>query len=74
MKPLTVELEVDQKKGRITDKWEITPEKLIELVNEKDNFEVQMQNLRNYAIYMSSQKHQCDVITFIINEKNRTTK
>lgn len=62
VKPLTVELEVDQKKGRITDKWEITPEKLIELVNEKDNFEVQMQNLRNYAIYMSSQKHQCDVI------------
>lgn len=62
VKPLTVELKIDEQKGRITDVWEIKPEDLIALVNEKDPSEVQMQNLRNYAIFKSSQKHNCDVI------------
>ena len=62
VKPLTVELKIDETKGRVTDVWEIRPEELIALVNEKDPGDVQMQNLRNYAIFKSSQKHQCDVI------------
>ncbi|MBQ8968801.1 MAG: hypothetical protein IJ064_03585 [Bacteroidaceae bacterium] len=62
VKPLTVELKIDEQKGRITDVWEIRPDELIALVNEKDAGDVQMQNLRNYAIFKSSQKHNCDVI------------
>lgn len=62
VKPLTVELKIDEQKGRITDVWEIRPDELMALVNEKDAGEVQMQNLRNYAIFKSSQKHNCDVI------------
>mgnify|MGYP006873026689 FL=1 len=62
VKPLTVELKVDEAKGRITDVWEIKPEDMLALINEKDPAEVQKQNLRNYAVYKSSQKHNCDVI------------
>lgn len=56
VKPLTVELSVDTTKGRIRDEWTLT----------KEQAEVEMKgdivNIRSYAVYMSSQKHDADVI------------
>lgn len=56
VKPLTVELKVDDSKGRIRDTWPLT----------KDQVEIEMKgdiaNIRSYAVYMSSKKHNADVI------------
>lgn len=56
VKPLVVELKVDKTKGRIRDEWPLT----------KEQAEVEMKgdivNIRSYAVYMSSQKHNADVI------------
>ena len=56
VKPLTVELKVDDSKGRVRDIWPLT----------KDQVEVEMRgdivNIRSYAVYMSSKKHNADVI------------
>lgn len=56
VKPLTVELKVDKTKGRIRDEWSLT----------REQAEVEMKgdivNIRSYAVYMSSQKHNADVI------------
>lgn len=56
VKPLTVELKVDKSKGRIRDEWTLT----------RDQAEAEMKgdivNIRSYAVYMSSQKHNADVI------------
>lgn len=56
VKPLTVELKVDESKGRVRDTWPLT----------KEQVEVEMRgdiaNIRSYAIYMSSKKHNADVI------------
>lgn len=56
VKPLTVELKVDDSKGRIRDIWPLT----------KEQAEVEMKgdivNIRSYAVYMSSKKHNADVI------------
>ena len=56
MKPLTVELVIDKSKGRIRDEWTLT----------KEQAETEMKgdivNIRSYAVYMSSQKHNADVI------------
>lgn len=56
VKPLTVELKVDDSKGRIRDTWPLT----------KEQVETEMRgdivNIRSYAVYMSSKKHNADVI------------
>ena len=56
VKPLTVELKVDDSKGRIRDTWPLT----------KEQVEAEMRgdivNIRSYAVYMSSKKHNADVI------------
>lgn len=56
VKPMTVELDVDKTKGRIRDKWALT----------KEQAEIEMQgkidNIRSYGVYMSSKKHDADVI------------
>ena len=56
VKPLTVELKVDDSKGRVRDIWPLT----------KEQAEVEMKgdivNIRSYAVYMSSKKHNADVI------------
>ena len=56
VKPLTVELKVDESKGRVRDVWPLT----------KEQAEVEMKgdivNIRSYAVYMSSKKHNADVI------------
>ncbi|WP_294553859.1 hypothetical protein [uncultured Bacteroides sp.] len=56
VKPLTVELIIDKSKGRVKDEWTLT----------KDQAETEMKgdisNIRSYAVYMSSQKHNADVI------------
>jgi hypothetical protein len=73
VKPLTVELQVDQAKGRITDVWQLTAEEMLPLVNEKATDEQVKQNLRNYALFKSCQKHNCDVIvapTFHLKSEN----
>lgn len=54
--PLTVELKVDENKGRVRDVWELT----------KEQAEIEMHgdlaNIRSYGVFMSSKKHNCDVI------------
>lgn len=56
VRPLTVELKVEDSKGRIRDTWPLT----------KEQVEVEMRgdivNIRSYAVYMSSKKHNADVI------------
>ncbi len=56
VKPLTVELVIDKSKGRIRDEWTLTKE-LAETEMKGD-----IVNIRSYAVYMSSQKHNADVI------------
>ncbi len=56
VRPLTVELIVDTMRGRIEDQWPLT----------KEMAEVEMKgdiaNIRSYAVYMSSQRYNADVI------------
>lgn len=56
VKPLVVDLVVDNAKGRVKDDWNLT----------KDQAEKELKgdisNIRSYAVFMSSQKHNCDVI------------
>lgn len=57
VRPLTVELQViDPAAGSVRDIWPLT----------KEQAEVEMhgdlQNIRSYAVYMSSKKHKADVI------------
>lgn len=74
VKPLTVEVQVDQAKGRITDVWELSPQEFLPLVGEKGITEENgKRNLRNFALFKSCQKHKCDVIvapTFHIKSEN----
>lgn len=56
VKPLTVELKVDQSKGRIRDEWTLTREQA------ENEMKGDIVNIRSYAVYMSSQKHNADVI------------
>lgn len=55
VKPLTVELSVDKSKGRINDIWELSLEDVESLKND-------LSNIRSYGVYMSSNKHNADVI------------
>lgn len=56
VKPLTVELKIDQSKGRIRDEWTLTKEQA------ESEMKGDIVNIRSYAVYMSSQKHNADVI------------
>lgn len=56
VKPLTVELVVDKSKGRIRDEWSLTKEQA------EGEMKGDITNIRSYAVYMSSQKHNADVI------------
>lgn len=56
VKPLTVELKVDTSKGRIKDEWPI-PKKVAEVDMGGD-----LANIRSWGVYMSSIRHQADVI------------
>lgn len=56
VKPLTVELVVDKSKGRIRDKWSLTREQA------ESEMRGDWANIRSYAVYMSSEKHNADVI------------
>ena len=56
VKPLTVELKVDDSKGRVRDQWQLTREQAETEMNGD------LANIRSYAVYMSSKKHNCDVI------------
>lgn len=70
VKPLTVELVVDQTKGRIRDEWTLTKEQA------ESEMKGDLANIRSYAVYMSSQKHDADVIvaaTFNIKTDDQGT-
>ncbi|HRF86108.1 MAG TPA: hypothetical protein PLN34_06055 [Alloprevotella sp.] len=56
VKPLTVELKVDETKGRIRDKWMLTKEQA------ETEMKGEIVNIRSYGVYMSSKKHDADVI------------
>ncbi|MBQ7661935.1 MAG: hypothetical protein IJS48_01015 [Prevotella sp.] len=65
VRPVTVELKIDETKGRIKDVWEITYEEFASIagaISDRGYSDQQMQRLRDYATFMSSQKHNCDVI------------
>lgn len=53
--PLTVELKVDQAKGRVHDNWKLSKE-------EVESMHGDLANIRSYGVFKSSQKHNCDVI------------
>jgi hypothetical protein len=48
--------QIDKSKGRIKDEWTLTREQAEQEMNGD------LVNIRSYAIYMSSQKHNADVI------------
>lgn len=54
--PLTVELKVDDSKGRVRDVWELTKEQA------ESEMHGDLENIRSYGVFMSSKKHNCDVI------------
>lgn len=56
VKPLTVELSVDKNKGRVKDEWALTKEQA------ETEMGGSLENIRSYAVYMSSQKHNADAI------------
>lgn len=62
VRPLTVELQVDNSKGRIRDQWELTGAELSDLGVISSNGTIELSNLRSYGVYKSAQKHNCDVI------------
>ncbi len=62
VRPLTVELQVDNSKGRIRDKWEFTGTELMDLGAITANGTLNFSNLRSYGVYKSAEKHNCDVI------------
>ncbi|MDE6175041.1 MAG: hypothetical protein K2F88_05705 [Duncaniella sp.] len=61
VKPLVAELVVDTSNGRIRDKWELNAAELAaRVITGDDNATVR--NLRSYAVFKSSEKHDCDVV------------
>lgn len=55
VKPLIVELEIDESKGKIVDSWKFTNREVNALNGE-------VSNLRTRALFNSTQKHDADVI------------
>lgn len=53
--PLTVELKIIENGQRVRDSWHLTPENV-------NAFRGNVQDIRSWGIYMSCQKHDCDVI------------
>ena len=62
VRPLTVELKVDNSKGRIRDKWELSGAELIDLGVIAADGTLDLANIRSYGVYKSAEKHNCDVI------------
>lgn len=61
VKPLVAELVVDTSDGRIRDKWELNAAELAARVIPGDD-NATVRNLRSYAVFKSSEKHDCDVV------------
>ena len=61
VKPLVAELVVDTSNGRIRDKWELNAAELAARVIPGDD-NATVRNLRSYAVFKSSEKHNCDVV------------
>lgn len=61
MRPLVAEIQVDESKGRIRDTWTLTqPELASRAVSNNDD--ATLLNLKSYALFKSSEKHNCDMI------------
>lgn len=61
IKPVIAELTVDTSTGRIRDTWPLSSEELMARTIKNDPAAT-LQNLRTYAVYKSSEKHNCDVV------------
>ncbi len=61
IKPVIAELTVDTATGRIRDTWPLSAEELMARTIKNDPAAT-LQNLRTYAVYKSSEKHNCDVV------------
>lgn len=61
VKPVIAELKVDASRGRIRDTWPLTLEELSARTINGDAAAT-LHNLRTYAVYKSSEKHNCDVV------------
>ncbi len=66
VKPLTVELKVDNSKGRIRDSIRVSAAEIIELGVIAPNGAIDMANLRSYGVYKIAKKYNCDVIVAAI--------
>ncbi len=61
IKPLVAEVVVDTRTGRISDTWQLSAAELFARMIEKDD-PATIRNLKAYALFKSSQKHNCDLI------------
>lgn len=69
VKPLTVEVKINDKVGRIKDTWHLSKEKVEEAMHGD------ISNVRSFGIYMSAQKYSADLIvagTFHLETDEKT--
>lgn len=69
VKPLTVEVKINEKVGRFEDNWALSKEKVEEAMNGE------ISNVRSYGIYKSTQKYGADLIvgaTFHLETDEKT--
>lgn len=59
--PLVADVVVDTKTGRIRDTWHLTAQELLSRMDTKDD-NATLANLRAYAMFKSSEQHNCDMI------------
>lgn len=59
--PLIAEVVVDTKTGRIHDSWNLSYEDY-KAREDPNSSQATLQNLRAYALFKSSEKHNCDII------------
>ncbi|MDO5760416.1 MAG: hypothetical protein Q4Q06_05270 [Bacteroidota bacterium] len=55
VRPLTVEVEIDKSKGRVSDTWSYTKEDIVAMGGD-------LSNIRANGLYKSAQKHDADII------------
>lgn len=69
VKPTIVDVKILSEKGRISDVWQLSREE-VEVA-----MKGQLDNLRAWGTYLSTQKHQCDVImgvTYKVEDDEKT--
>ena len=61
VKPLVVEVKIDESKGRIRDSWTLNVDEYNSRVI-KGDYAATIRNLQVYGVFKSSEKHNCDII------------